>query len=178
MNFIETPIAGLLLIKPRIFEDKRGYFYEFFNKKIFSEFIINSDFVQDNQSLSYKNVLRGLHFQTTPYEQGKLVRVVKGSVNDVVVDMRKDSPNFGESYSTILSEENKIMMWIPPGFAHGFHTLEDNTIFTYKCTAYYNKDAERGIKWDDPKLNINWNASNPIVSEKDAELPTWDEYWS
>ena len=178
MNFIETPLPGLFLIQPRIFEDKRGNFYEFFNKKIFKEFKLNSDFVQDNQSLSYKNVLRGLHFQIAPYEQGKLVRVVRGSVNDVVVDMRKDSPKFGQSYSTILSEENKTMMWIPPGFAHGFLTLEDNTIFTYKCTAYYNKDAERGIKWNDPKLNINWNTSNPIVSEKDAELPIWDEYWS
>ena len=178
MDFVETTLPGLYLIKPKIYEDSRGYFFESFNKKLFANINLSVNFVQDNQSLSKKNVLRGLHFQVVPFEQGKLVRVVKGSVNDVVVDMRKDSPTFGQSYSVILSDKNKLMMWIPPGFAHGFLSLEDNTIFTYKCTAYYNKESERGIKWNDPRLNINWNVLNPIVSEKDAELPSWDEYWS
>lgn len=178
MDFVETTLPGLYLIKPKIYEDSRGYFFESFNKKLFTNINLSVNFVQDNQSLSKKNVLRGLHFQVVPFEQGKLVRVVSGSVNDVVVDMRKDSPTFGQSYSVILSDKNKLMMWIPPGFAHGFLSLEDNTIFTYKCTAYYNKESERGIKWNDPRLNINWNALNPIVSEKDAELPSWDEYWS
>lgn len=178
MNFIETSIPDLYLIKPRVFEDQRGYFYEFYNRKAFEEIGLNADFVQDNQSLSHKHVLRGLHFQTAPHQQGKLVRVTRGSVYDVVVDLRQNSPEFGHSYSTVLSEENKMMMWIPPGFAHGFLTLEDDTVFTYKCTAYYNKEAERGIKWNDPTLNIDWNVANPIVSPKDEALPTWEEYWS
>ena len=178
MKFEETPLPDLFLIHPDIYEDKRGYFFEFFNKQKFKEIGIIPDFVQDNQSLSHKNVLRGLHFQEEPFAQGKLVRVVHGSVNDVVVDIRKKSSTFGKSFSVVLSAENNMMMWIPAGFAHGFYTLEDNTLFIYKCTEYYNKAAERGIKWDDPDLNINWNVSNPIVSDKDTDLPYWKDFWS
>jgi dTDP-4-dehydrorhamnose 3,5-epimerase len=173
MKFEETSIQDIYVIQPDIFEDNRGYFFEFYNKKTFQQIGIAPDFVQDNQSMSHKGVLRGLHFQIAPYEQGKLVRVIQGSVNDVVVDLRKDSSTFKKYFSTILSAENSLMLWIPPGFAHGFYTLEDNTIFTYKCTNYYNKEAERGIIWNDPELSINWGDANPMVSEKDASLPTW-----
>jgi dTDP-4-dehydrorhamnose 3,5-epimerase len=173
MKIEETSIPDILVIQPDIFEDNRGYFFEFYNKKKFQQIGIDPDFVQDNQSLSHKGVLRGLHFQIAPYEQGKLVRVIQGSVNDVVVDLRKDSSTFKKYFSTILSAENNLMIWIPPGFAHGFYTLENNTIFTYKCTNYYNKEAERGIIWNDPELSINWGDANPMVSEKDASLPTW-----
>jgi dTDP-4-dehydrorhamnose 3,5-epimerase len=178
MIFEETPLADLYLIKPCVFEDERGYFFESFNKQQFNQLGLSPDFVQDNQSLSHKNVIRGLHFQLPPFEQGKLVRVVNGSVNDVVVDIRLNSPTFGKAYSAVLSATNKIMMWIPPGFAHGFHTLEDNTLFIYKCTHYYNKESERGIRWDDNVLSIDWGATDPIVSVKDKALPTWQEYWS
>jgi len=123
--------------------------------------------VQDNQSLSSKGVLRGLHFQNPPYAQGKLVRVIKGAVLDISVDIRKDSPTYGQYFSMELSEENKIVVWIPPGFAHGFATLEDSTIFTYKCTEVYNKESEGALLWNDKDLNINWEVNDPLVSEKD-----------
>ena len=177
MVFEETSLPGVLLIKPKIFEDERGYFYESFNKKLFEGAGIKAELVQDNQSLSHKGVLRGLHFQIEPHSQGKLVRVVQGSVNDVVVDLRENSPTFGKSFSAVLSAENNLMMWIPPGFAHGFYTFENNTIFTYKCSAYYNKEAEKGILWNDPFLAIDWQAIDPVISEKDAALPTWKEFW-
>ena len=134
MTIQETSIQDLLIIQPRIFADDRGYFYESYNKKIFLKLGLDLNFVQDNQSLSQKGVLRGLHFQNPPFAQGKLVRVIQGSVLDVVVDIRSNSPTYGQHEKVILSGENKTMFWIPPGFAHGFITLEDNTIFTYKCT--------------------------------------------
>lgn len=167
MNFIETKIAGLLIIEPRVFEDERGYFFESYNRKVFQEAGLLVDFVQDNQSMSQKGVLRGLHFQKTPYVQAKLVSVVKGSVLDVAVDIRKNSPTYGEYCAVVLSDKNKKMFFIPEGFAHGFLTLEDNTIFSYKCSNFYNKESEDAILWNDPNLNIDWGIQNPILSEKD-----------
>tara|TARA_R110000824_G_C14942416_1_gene649999 strand:- start:86 stop:628 length:543 start_codon:yes stop_codon:yes gene_type:complete len=169
MKLLRTPIDGLLIVKPKIFGDDRGYFFESWNKTLFKEKGLDLNFVQDNQSLSQKGVLRGLHFQNPPLEQGKLVRVIRGSVLDVAVDMRKTSQTYGKHYSINLSGENNISFWIPPGFAHGFVTLEDNTIFTYKCTALYNKQSEGSIIWNDEDLKIDWGITNPIVSEKDQE---------
>lgn len=170
MKITKTPIEGLLIIEPTVFGDERGYFYESFNKEKFKEITGEEvDFVQDNQSLSAKNIVRGLHFQHPPYAQGKLVRVIKGAVIDVAVDIRKNSPTYGEHFALELSEENKKMFWIPPGFAHGFSSLEDDTIFAYKCTNYYNKESEDSIYWDDADLNIDWQVKNPIISEKDSE---------
>lgn len=167
MKIIKTPLEGLLVIKPTIFGDTRGYFFESWSKKSFTEAGLDLDFVQDNQSLSNKGVLRGLHFQAPPYAQGKLVRVIKGAVLDVAVDIRKDSPTYGQHFSVELSEDNKTIVWIPPGFAHGFLTLKDNTIFTYKCTGAYNKGSEGSLLWNDKHLNINWEVNDPLVSEKD-----------
>jgi len=171
----KTDIEGLLIIKPKVFEDDRGYFYESFNKERLLEVGIELEFVQDNQSLSSKGVLRGLHFQNPPYEQGKLIRVITGSVLDVAVDIRKDSPTYGKWVSVELNADNKIMFWIPPGFAHGFVTLEDNTTFFYKCTGLYNYESEGGILWNDPDLNINWKINDPLLSEKDKVCPRFKE---
>jgi len=171
-----TPIEGLLLIKPKVFPDNRGDFFESYAEKDFMNAGVPHRFVQDNQSRSHKNVLRGMHFQAAPFEQGKLVRVVNGAVLDVASDIRKNSPTFGKSYSVMLNGSNNLMLWIPPGFAHGFLALEDNTVVIYKCTSPYNKDSEKGIKWNDPDLNINWGISNPLVSEKDNKLPFLKEY--
>ena len=167
MNIQQTSIQDLLIIKPRIFSDDRGYFYESYNKETFLKLGLDLNFVQDNQSLSQKDVLRGLHFQNPPFAQGKLVRVIQGSVLDVAVDIRSNSPSYGQHEKVILSGENKTMFWIPPGFAHGFLTLEDNTIFNYKCTAVYSKESESVLMWNDPTLNIDWGVDNPLVSEKD-----------
>lgn len=171
MEKIPTDIPDVFLIRPDVFEDNRGYFFESFSKTKFSSLGIDYEFVQDNQSLSEKNVLRGLHFQKAPHEQGKLVRVIKGAVLDVAVDIRKNSPYFGKYISCILSEKNKLMLWVPPGFAHGFLTLEDNTIFFYKCTKQYNKESEKIIRYNDPDININWNIESPIISDRDKNAP-------
>jgi dTDP-4-dehydrorhamnose 3,5-epimerase len=167
MKIIETPLKGLYVIEPKVFKDERGYFYESYNQKMFQNAGITDIFVQDNQSFSQKNVVRGLHFQSPPYAQAKLVRVIKGAVLDVVVDIRKNSPTYGKHYAVELTEENFLMLYIPVGFAHGFATLEDNTIFAYKCSNFYNKESEDTILWNDPDLKINWNVQNPILSEKD-----------
>jgi len=167
MEIIKTKINGLLIINPRVFEDERGYFFESWSKEAFKNNGIEIDFVQDNQSFSSKGVLRGLHFQNPPFSQGKLVRVIQGSVLDVAVDIRKDSPTYGEHVSVLLSGENKTMFWIPPGFAHGFSTLEDNTIFSYKCSGIYNKESEGSLMWNDSDLKIDWQIENAIISEKD-----------
>jgi dTDP-4-dehydrorhamnose 3,5-epimerase len=169
MQLIPTHIPDLFLIQPRVFEDDRGYFFESYNKSVFDKQGIDADFVQDNQSLSHKGVLRGLHFQNPPFAQGKLVRVIQGGVLDVAVDIRKSSPTYGKWFAHELTGANKMMMWIPAGFAHGFLTLEDNTVFSYKCTNYYNKASEDCILWNDPDIGIEWNASNPQLSEKDKE---------
>jgi dTDP-4-dehydrorhamnose 3,5-epimerase len=178
MKIIKTPIKGLLVIKPRVFGDERGYFFESWSKQSFTEVGLNLDFLQDNQSLSGKEVLRGLHFQNPPYAQGKLVRVIKGAVLDVAVDIRKDSPTYGQYFSVELSETNKNIFWIPPGFAHGFVTIEDNTIVTYKCTEVYNKESEGALLWNDKDLNINWEVNDPLVSEKDLAAGKFKDFVS
>ncbi|WP_417608112.1 dTDP-4-dehydrorhamnose 3,5-epimerase [Owenweeksia hongkongensis] len=175
MKIIETPIPGLLEIEPTIFGDDRGYFYESYNKDAFHKAGITAEFVQDNQSLSSKGVLRGLHFQNPPHAQGKLVRVIAGAVLDVALDIRVGSPTYGQHHKVELTGENKKMFWIPPGFAHGFLTLKDDTIFAYKCTALYNKENEGAVLWNDPQLNINWNIDTPLVSKKDQEAPAFDK---
>lgn len=167
MEVIETKIKDLLIIKPRVFADPRGYFFESYNETTFKQNGITANFMQDNQSLSSTGVLRGLHFQAPPYDQGKLVRVITGAVLDVAVDIRKKSPTYGQHVTIELTEENKTMFYIPSGFAHGFLTLRDNTIFSYKCTNVYNKTSEGCILWNDSDLKINWNVENPILSEKD-----------
>ena len=175
MDIIKTKIPGLLIIKPDVFEDERGYFFESYNRDKFVSEGIDNVFIQDNESKSMKGVLRGLHFQNPPYEQGKLVRVMKGAVIDVAVDIRKNSPTYGQWDSIELTESNKIMYWVPPGMAHGFVTLEDETIFFYKCTNLFNKASEGSIRWNDPNLNVNWGLSNPIISEKDKIAPFFNE---
>ena len=176
MEIIKTSIEGLLIIKPDVFKDDRGYFFETYNKERFAKAGLTMDFVQDNESKSSKGVLRGLHFQKPPYAQGKLVRVTKGAVMDVAVDLRKDSPTYGKWESVVLTEENKLQFWIPEGFAHGFVTLEDDTIFAYKCTNVYNKESEGSLLWNDPDINIEWNIENPILSEKDKVSPLFKNF--
>lgn len=175
MKVEETYLKGCYVITPTVFEDERGYFYESFNADAFKQATnINVNFVQDNVSKSSKGVLRGLHFQKGTHAQAKLVKVIKGSVLDVCVDIRKDSITFGKHFSIVLNELNKKQLYVPRGFAHGFHVLEDNTIFSYKCDNYYNKEAEGGILYNDKQLNIDWSISNQIIlSEKDKNLPTF-----
>lgn len=167
MKIIETPLPGLRIIEPTVFKDARGYFYESYNQQVFAKAGITDVFVQDNQSVSHKNVIRGLHFQHPPYAQAKLVRTIKGAVLDVVVDIRKQSPTYGQTFCIELTEDNFLMLYIPVGFAHGFSTLADNTIFAYKCSNFYHKESEDTIYWNDPSLNIDWKVENPILSEKD-----------
>jgi dTDP-4-dehydrorhamnose 3,5-epimerase len=173
MKITPNHIPGLVIIEPKVFEDSRGYFYESYNKKAFHEAGITNEFVQDNQSKSNKGVLRGLHYQLEPFAQAKLVRVISGSVFDVAVDIRKGSPTFGQWFGEVLSADNKKQMFIPRGFAHGFLVLEDNTEFFYKCDNFYSKEHDRGIKFDDPTININWNfpLDNLILSDKDKTAP-------
>lgn len=178
MKFINVEIQGLIIIEPNVFEDDRGYFYESYNKEEFSKNGINDTFIQDNQSLSQKDVLRGLHFQKPPYSQSKLIRVIQGRVLDVAVDLRKNSKTYGKQYATELSSKNKRMFYIPEGFAHGFLTLEDNTIFSYKCSSFYNKESEDSLLWDDKDLNINWGIEDPILSEKDKKAQNFNQYIS
>ena len=178
MEFKKTKIEGLVIIEPRVFSDERGYFYESYNKENFKNNGLDLQFVQDNQSLSQQGVLRGLHFQAPPFEQGKLVRVIQGSVLDVAVDIRPNSPTYGQYESVLLSGQNKTLFWIPPGFAHGFVTLENNTIFCYKCTGPYSKASEGALLWNDPQLNINWGIDQPLVSEKDQEANTFEQFIS
>ena len=176
MRIEKTFIPDLLLIYPTVFEDPRGYFFESYNAKAFQSAGIDEHFVQDNQSLSQKGVLRGLHFQVGEAAQSKLVRVIQGSVLDVAVDIRKGSPTFGKHYAVELNEKNKLMLYIPVGFAHGFLTLEDNTIFSYKCGNFYNKPLENGLAWNDPQLNIDWGTKDPLLSEKDRNNPALAEF--
>lgn len=178
MEIIETGIEGLLVLKPRVFEDSRGYFFESYNHEVFFKLGIKDSFIQDNQSMSMKNAVRGLHFQKAPHAQAKLVRVTNGKVIDVVVDIRTNSSTYGKVYSVELSLQNKLMMYIPIGFAHGFATLEDNTIFQYKCTDVYHPETEGGIFWNDTQLSVDWPVDNPIVSEKDTKLPLFKDFVS
>ncbi len=176
MKLIRTQLDGLFIIDPDVFRDDRGYFFESYNWEKFLNLGLDLRFVQDNESKSGKGVLRGLHFQAPPSQQGKLVRVVKGAVLDVAVDLRKDSPTFGKWEGVELSEQNKRMYWIPPGFAHGFLTLEDDTIFFYKCTAVYNKESERSLAWNDPVLDIRWGINDPVLSERDKQSPLFSSF--
>lgn len=170
MNVIKFEIDGLLAYQPNVFGDERGQFMETFNQKQFDELVGNKiTFVQDNQSKSIAGVLRGLHFQAPPFAQGKLVSVIQGRALDVAVDIRKNSSTYGKHIVLELSDENKNHLWIPEGFAHGFISLMDNTIFSYKCTNFYNPSSEGCIKWNDDTLNINWGLSNPILSSKDEK---------
>jgi len=173
MEIIKTDIEGLLIIKPKIFEDNRGYFFESFNKQTFEDNGLNYNFIQDNESKSSYGVIRGLHYQLAPYAQTKLVRVLKGKVLDVAVDLRKGSPTFGKWHAVELSEDNKQQFLIPQGFAHGFSVLSETAIFAYKCDNLYNKDSERGINFNDKSLNIDWEipSEKAIVSAKDKVLP-------
>lgn len=167
MTITKTEIEGLLILEPRVFKDDRGLFFESFNEQLFEAEAGNVRFVQDNQSVSKKGVLRGLHFQNPPHAQGKLVRIAKGSVIDVAVDIRKNSPTYGKHVAVELSAENNKQFWIPAGFAHGFVALEDDTIFCYKCTDYYAPECEGSLLWNDELLNINWGIETPLVSPKD-----------
>lgn len=176
MKIQQTGFEGLYIIQPSVFEDKRGYFFESWNQQKFHEQGLDLDFVQDNQSMSASNVLRGMHFQVPPWEQGKLVQVLQGSAMDVVVDLRKNQPTFGKNFKLVISAREKNMLWIPPGFAHGFLTLEENTLFFYKCTQLYNKESERAIIWNDPQLNIDWGVENPVVSEKDKSAMNFRDF--
>ena len=169
MEIIETPISGLLIIKPKIFKDDRGYFFESYNKRNFQQAGIDVDFVQDNESCSVKGVVRGLHFQKPPYAQSKLVRCVKGKVLDIALDIRKDSATYGQYYGVELSEDNFLQFFIPKGFAHGFAVLSDIAIFQYKCDNFYHPESESGIYLFDEDLKIDWKLDGvpPILSEKD-----------
>ncbi len=169
-EFVKLEIPEVILIKPKVFEDARGFFMEAYKASVFAQAGINYAFVQDNHSKSKKGVLRGLHYQLEPKAQGKLVRCIKGKIWDVAVDIRRGSPTFGRWVAVELSEENKYMLWIPPGFAHGFLALEDCEII-YKCTEEYAPELDRGIIWNDPDIAIPWPTDNPILSPKDAKLP-------
>ena len=167
MKVTKTPIEGLLILEPRVFEDERGYFFEAFNNTRYEEAGINQQFVQDNISKSTYGTIRGLHYQVGDYAQGKLCQVLTGRVLDYAVDIRFGSPTFGMHFSLELSEKNKKQFWLPAGFAHGFSVLSNEAVFHYKCTNYYNKESERSIIYNDPDLNIDWSVPNPILSVKD-----------
>lgn len=175
MIFQKTSIPGPLIIEPQAFSDNRGLFFESYNQKVFTENGINVNFVQDNHSHSVKNVLRGLHFQKDPYAQDKLIRVVNGEVFDVAVDIRPDSSSYGRFEAIVLSAENRRLLYIPVGFAHGFCVLTDTADFLYKCSNFYSKESEGGIIWNDPDLNIPWPITNPILSSKDQSWPKFNQ---
>ncbi|MBB6326375.1 dTDP-4-dehydrorhamnose 3,5-epimerase [Algoriphagus iocasae] len=171
----KTPLSGVLEIFPKVFKDQRGYFFESFRADWLEKEGVHETWVQDNQSYSQKGTVRGLHFQREPYAQAKLVRVVRGKVLDVVVDLRKGSETFGKNYSTILDSERNNLLYVPAGFGHGFSVLED-AVFVYKCSNYYNKESEGGILWNDPHLQIDWMVNDPIISEKDTQWQTIEEF--
>ena len=166
MQVEKTEFDGLLILQPKIYKDERGIFFESWNESVFKSHGINNSFIQDNHSVSKKNVLRGLHFQNHPHGQSILVRVTKGSALDVVLDLRKDSKTYGKHFKLKLSDQNSTMLWIPYGFAHGFIALEDQTIFQYKCDALYHPESEYCIAWNDPSLQIDWGIKNPIVTRR------------
>jgi len=178
MKFTKTSIEGIVIIDPTVFGDNRGYFLESYNEKEFKEVIGNVSFVQDNESKSSKGVLRGLHFQKSPFAQAKLVRCIEGKVLDVVVDIRNNSKTYGQYFTTELSGENKKQVFIPRGFAHGFLVLSDSAIFAYKVDNTYAPEHDAGIRWNDPIVNIQWGLSESevLVSDKDAQLPFFNEF--
>lgn len=180
MEVIKTDIEEVVIIEPRVFGDDRGYFFESFSQKRFEEEVCQTIFIQDNESKSSYGVLRGLHFQKPPYCQSKLVRVVKGKVLDVAVDMRKGSPTFGKHVAVELSEENKRQFFVPRGFAHGFVVLSEEAIFQYKCDNYYSPESEGSVAWNDPTINVDWQI-NPVdvkLSAKDEVAPKLEEAWT
>lgn len=167
MEVKKTEIEGLLILEPKVFQDERGYFFESFNERVWQEAGVNEHWLQDNQSCSQKGVVRGLHFQKPPFAQAKLVRILRGAAIDFAVDIRKGSPTYGKYCSVLLTADNFRQFYIPAGFAHGFSALEDDTLFAYKCSNFYNKASEGSIRFDDPDLNIDWQVENPLTSEKD-----------
>lgn len=180
MNIVETEIKGVFIIEPKVFGDNRGYFFESFSQREFESVIGPVTFVQDNQSKSSYGVVRGLHFQRPPHAQAKLVRVVKGKVLDVAVDLRNDSPTFGKYVAVELSDENHRQVFIPKGFAHGFSVLSEEAVFQYKCDEYYAPESEAAIAWDDQDLNIDWKvpAEDVVLSAKDRNHPSLKDYIS
>ncbi|MCO6489704.1 MAG: dTDP-4-dehydrorhamnose 3,5-epimerase [Phaeodactylibacter sp.] len=178
MPFIDTPIDGLKVFLPKVWADERGYFFESFNQNLFEQGGVIADFVQDNQARSAYGVLRGLHYQVEPYAQAKLVRVLQGEVLDVAVDIREGSPTYGQSYSLVISAENKRQLFIPRGFAHGYVVLSETAEFFYKCDNYYSREHEGGIRFDDPKLNIDWQVGEQdlVLSGRDRGLPLFGEH--
>ena len=176
MRFVKTSIDGLIIVEPKIFEDSRGYFFESFNQKSFADAGLNYTFVQDNQSMSVRGTIRGLHFQKGEHCQAKLVRVLQGTVLDVAVDIRRHSPTYGQYEAVELSAENRKQLLIPHGFAHGFSVLSDVAVFTYKCDNLYCPESEGGIRFDDPDLAIDWRVTSPITSDKDKRLPFFAEF--
>ena len=172
MKVSKSPIDGLIIIEPKVFRDSRGLFYEVYSESRYKEHGVPARFVQDNHSVSEKGVLRGLHYQVNP-GQDKLVRVVRGEVFDVAVDIRKGSPTYGKWWGLSLSEANNLQLYIPVGFAHGFCVLSDSAEVLYKCSDYYSPQNERGIIWNDPDLAIDWPIENPMLSEKDIEYPNF-----
>jgi dTDP-4-dehydrorhamnose 3,5-epimerase len=177
MPFIKTELEGLFIFEPQVFEDERGFFFESYNERLFQQHHLSVVFIQDNQSFSHYGVIRGLHFQREPHGQSKLIRVLLGTILDVVVDIRRDSPTFGRSLSIELSSENKKQLFIPKGFAHGFSVLSPTADVMYKCDAFYHKESENGIVYNDPSLGIDWQVpqENQIISPKDLKLPGFAE---
>ena len=175
MEIIKTHFEGILVVKPDVFADERGYFFESFSKQKFLENNLEVNFVQDNISKSRKGTVRGLHYQNGNKAQGKLCHVLYGRILDIALDLRIDSPTFGKYFSTELSEENHLQLWIPVGFAHGFSVQSDEAIFKYKCTNYYSKENERTILFNDPLLNINWKVDEPVFSEKDLNGKSFED---
>ena len=174
MQIIETELPGVLIIEPKLFGDQRGFFQESFHVERYAQAGITAPFVQDNLSFSRGGVVRGLHFQN-PNSQGKLVYVLEGEVFDVAVDIRRGSPTYGHWLGFVLSADNKRQLWVPPGYAHGFCVISETALFAYKCTDYYNPDAEVSIRWNDPDIKIDWPITNPTLSGKDEEAPTLDD---
>lgn len=174
MPFSKTEFPGLLIFEPKVFEDNRGYFFESYNQRLFSGSGVEINFVQDNQAISSFGIVRGLHYQMAPFAQTKLIRVLSGKIIDVAVDIRKNSPSYGKAYAIELSAENKKQLLVPKGFAHGYSVISDTAEVFYKCDAFYNKESEGGISWNDSSLNIDWKipVDKVIVSEKDDHYPT------
>lgn len=177
MKLERLTIPDVILFEPKTFSDERGLFFESFNQRVFDAAVgAGVNFVQDNQSVSVKNVIRGLHYQLAPHAQGKLVRVVQGKAYDVAVDLRQDSPTFGQWVGAVLSAENRCQLWVPPGFGHGFAALNDNTVFLYKTTDFYNQASERSIRWDDPDIGIHWPIDGEaVVTTKDQLAKSFRE---
>tara|TARA_B110000046_G_scaffold34266_2_gene37112 strand:+ start:182 stop:724 length:543 start_codon:yes stop_codon:yes gene_type:complete len=178
LEITKTSIEGLLILTPKVHTDPRGYFFENFRKNHFEELGIDIDFIQENESMSQERTIRGLHLQAPPHAQDKLIRVIKGSILDIAVDIRSESPTYGQHVAITLSEDNKTSFLVPRGFAHGFYCLENDTIVNYKCSDYYNPESEMGLFWNDPKMGIEWPILDPIVSEKDKHQPRLQDFKS